>query len=300
MSAAAVPETVSGDSGQAPTGGATPPANGGFPPIVPPAPAAPASPVSPPAPSWTEGLSADDKAFLSAKGWDKEGKGVADIIKSYRNAERLRGVEVDKLARIPDWSKPEEVAEWRTRIGVPESPDKYENHEVETPTGILRAELLTPISHALGLRQEQHAEFLNATGKLIENLFQAQNEDVSRRNAAELADLKKEWGPKFDEHNQSVANAVAQLGLKEDFVEALKIAAGEAGTRRFLADLGTRLAEHKRPSEGNPAHVLMTPDVAKARMVQLRADRAWMDAHASGDAEKRREWSQLQTIAFGG
>lgn len=258
-----------------------------------------AQPAAPPAPAWTEGLSADDKAFLSSKGWDKEGKGVGDIIKGYRHAERLRGVEVDKLVRVPDWNKPEEVAEYRKRIGVPETHEAYESHEVMTQTGILDPAVLTPISHELGLTQQQHAAFLDATGRVIGELFQTEADDKGRRNAAELVELKREWGTQFDVNNQNVDRAIAQLKLKDDFVDALKNSAGEAGTRRFLADLGVRLGEHRRPGNETPASVLMTSDVAKARMSQIKGDAAWMASHAMGDVDKRREWMELQQIAFG-
>lgn len=263
-------------------------------------PAAPATPAAPAAPAWVDGMSADERAYIAAKGWDKEGKGPGDILKSYRNLERLRGVEADRLAKIPDWSKPEEVAEFRARLGVPESPDKYESPEVALPSGVLDASLIAPISHELGLTQPQHAQFLEATGKLLTDVFQKENEAFQRKDALERQALDKELGTAKAEFVQNVNSAKSAFAdvLTPQVVEALT-AAGEVPLLRVLGALGARLKEHRPPSNGTPANVLMTSEVAKARMAQLRGDKGWMQAHAEGDVSKRTEWSELQRIAFG-
>lgn len=263
-----------------------------------PTPAAP--PAAPPAPAWVDGLSADEKAYIASKGWDKEGKGPGDILKSYRNLERLRGVEADRLAKIPDWSKPEEVAEFRARLGVPESPDKYESPEVALPSGVLDASMIAPISHELGLTQPQHAQFIEATGKLLTDLFTKENEAFQRRDALERQALDKELGTAKAEFVQNVEAAKAAFKdvLTPQVVEALT-ASGEVPLLRVLGALGARLKEHRPPTNGTPANVLMTSEVAKARMAQLRTDKAWMQSHADGDTAKRTEWAELQRIAFG-
>lgn len=281
----------------------TPAEGAGFPPIravgsEPSTPATPSGDAPPAAPAWYDGLPADDRAYIATKGWDKEGKTPADILKSYRNIERLRGVDADKLVKLPDWKNAEEVSQFRARLGVPESPDGYENHEVQTPTGPLRAELIAKISHRIGATPAQHAEMLNATGELMTELFKAEAEEISRRNANELIDLKKEWGTRFDENNQAVDNAVAQLGLDAEFVDALKIAAGEAKTRRVLAQIGMRLAEHK-PAAGSTTPTLMTSDIAKAQLDHLKGDREFFAKLQAGDTEARRRWTELQRVAFG-
>lgn len=248
--------------------------------------------------AWYDSLSSDERAYISAKGWDKEGKGPADILKSYRNIERLRGVDAEKLVKLPDPKNAEEVAQFRARLGVPEKPDGYVNHDVETPTGPLRAELIANISHKIGATPEQHSALLDATGELVRNLFQTEAEDAARRNAAELVDLKREWGPKFDEYNQAVDSAVAQLGLDQEFVEALKIAGGEAKARRVLAQIGLKLGEHVRPAE-KAIPSLMTRDIAQARIEAIKRDKVFYQRMVDGDAEARREWDQLLAIVSG-
>lgn len=315
MSAAPVEVPISEGSAAAPAPAApassapapaapSPAEQAGFPPLkaaTPPGtteakPAAPAPGQS--AGAWYDSLSADERAYISAKGWDKDGKGPADILKSYRNIERLRGVDAERLVKLPDPKNAEEVAQFRARLGVPEKPDGYVNHEVETPTGPLRAELIANISHRIGATPEQHTALLDATGELVRNLFQTEAEDAARRNAAELVDLKREWGPKFDEYNQAVDSAVAQLGLDQEFVDALKIAGGEAKARRVLAQIGLKLGEHVRPAE-KALPSLMTTDVARARIDTLKKDSAFFARMQAGDAEARREWDQLLAIVAG-
>ncbi len=299
--APAAPATPASAAPAAPT----PADQAGFPALkgaTPPPAAAPATPPAQPSgapmPAWMDGWNADEIAFAQAKGWHKDGKGPADIMRSYRNLERLRGVEADRLVKIPDPKNAEEVAQFRTRLGVPEKPEGYTNHDVETPTGVLRADLIANISHKIGATPDQHAMLLDATGELVRDLFKTEAEDSARRNAAELVDLKKEWGPKFDEYNQAVDSAIAQLGLDQEFVEALKIAGGEAKARRVLAQIGVKLGEHKRPAESSVPG-LMTTDVARARIDALKKDSAFFGRLQSGDADARREWEQLLSIVSG-
>lgn len=262
-------------------------------------PVAAASKAEPAAPRWFDGFSDEEKAFLSSKGWDKEDKGPGDVLKSYRNLERLRGVDADKLMRVPDWSKPEEVAQYRARLGVPEAANGYKNHEVEIPTGVLNAEKIAEISHKAHLSQAQHEIVLNATGELMRELFEAEGQDLARKNALAMEALKKEYGPSFSALEQSSKSAVAQLGISDEEQEALKISMGSDGALKFLGRIGKALAEPQRPNNSNQAP-FMTSAVAKERIAMLMKDRAWMDAHANGDAEKRREWNELQRIAYPG
>lgn len=263
-------------------------------------PAAP-TPAAPSAPTWTDGFSADELAYIESKGWHKEGKGPADVLRSYRNIERLRGVDAERLVRLPDWSKPDEVAEYRTRIGVPESAEKYENHEVALPIGTLDATAIAKLSHRIGANQQQHTELLNGTGELLTELFKAENESMGRKRATELQDLAREVGPaKLPEFNQDVESAIAQFRslLPDDLLDGIA-AVGEAPFRKFLAAVGRSMREHARPGDGRPSNAPMTADVAKARMNQLRSDAGFFKKLETGDADARQEWAQLQRIAFG-
>ena len=98
--------------------------------------------------------------------------------------------------------------------------------------------------------------------------------------------------------NVEAAKAAFKDVLTPQVVEALT-ASGEVPLLRVLGALGARLKEHRPPTNGTPANVLMTSEVAKARMAQLRTDKAWMQSHADGDTAKRTEWAELQRIAFG-
>lgn len=250
--------------------------------------------------TWIDELAADDRAYVSTKGWDKEGKSPADILKSYRNLERLRGVSADQLIKKPDWNNAESVAEFRAALGVPADVSAYEAHEVEIPGGTIDVGRAAQISHKLGLTQQQHSAFLDEVGSYFRESIQSQMEDIGRRNAAELVELKKEWGVKYDEHTQSMNNAIAQAQIKDEEIEALKIAMGEAGARKFLARVGQMFGEHKRPVEGGTGPVLMTSDVAKAEITALRSDREFGQRLLNGDVEARRKWDELQRVAFGG
>lgn len=294
------PETTQNDAGAAPTEG------GGASPFAPlkavPAATAPGSEQAPAAPAWAQGLSADELAYIGSKGWDKDGKGPADVLRSYRNLERLRGVDAERLVKIPDWSKPEEVAEYRQRIGVPEAPDKYENHEVNLPTGLLDASAIAKLSHRIGANQTQHTELLNGTGELLTEIFQAEQGRIARQQAIELQNLAREVGANnLEAFNQDFLSAREKFKeyLPDDVIETIGMNL-EVPFRKLMAAVGKAMREGTRAADaGGSSTSPMTAMQAEAELEALQKDSSFFQRLQSGDAEAKRRLAELQTIAFG-
>lgn len=263
-------------------------------------PAAP-EPAAPKPASWTEGLSADELAYIGSKGWDKEGKGPADVLRSYRNIERLRGVDAEKLVRLPDWSKPEEVAEYRARIGVPDAADKYENHDVQLPIGTLDASAIAKLSHRIGANQMQHTELLNGTGELLTELFKSAEEDRNMRRAIERQELIKEVGQaNLEVFDQDVKRAQERFKeyLPKDLLEGIATV-GEAPFQKFLAAVGRGMREQVLPAENRPNSSPPTAAEAKAQLDAFKRDTTFLAKLAAGDGEAKARLENAQTIAFG-
>lgn len=72
-------------------------------------------------PAWYGSVDADTESYIKNKGW----KGPGDLLKSYTNLERLRGVGADKLLKLPDFNNADEANAFYERIGVPKAPTDY-------------------------------------------------------------------------------------------------------------------------------------------------------------------------------
>lgn len=246
-------------------------------------------------PEFARGLTNNEYAqFVADKGY----KSLDDAIKSAMLTERMKGVPADQIIKRPDWSKPESVAEFRKALGAPEAVTGYQNHEVALPIGTLDGDAIAQLSLKLGLPQELHSQLLDGAGELVSSLVQQNNEEMARRSAASMADLKKSWGTRYGENMQLVDSAIAQIGVTEGQWSALTAAFDEGPAREFMARIGTMIGEHKRPSEGaTPA--VVTSASAASEIKDLIQDKAFGARLRAGDVDAKRRWDELHKIAYG-
>lgn len=214
------------------TGGAPAAAAPADPAAAPAAPASP-SPANPPAaPSWTDGLDAATKAMIEKDGY----KSPADLVA------KVRGYQ------------------------PPESPDGY---EIPVPEGESPefAKAVAPLFHKAGLSPTQAQALAQGWNEMqaSQRAAEADRAAAAEREAAALserqeADLKREWGDKFDQNvelsRRAIRAGMASAGLKDDamsdLIGTLEKAHGYAAVHKFFSALGAPMAEA-------PAHGLGTP-----------------------------------------
>jgi len=262
--------------------------------------AAPVAPVAPPA--WYGELSSDDKTYIANKGWDKEGKSFGDVLKSYKNIERLRGVDAEKLVRLPDPTKPEEVSEFRAKLGVPETPAGYDVPELQVGDGLLDGEALAAIAHRIQLDPYQFATFTSETAQFFQQSIQQQTEAVAERDSAEKMTLEKEWAGLKEENYAAATKAATKFGLDETTLNGMQQGLGYRKTLELLTKIGRSFGEAKPPDvtrdEGDGFGI--TPAVAKTRLGELRGDADFRNKLLNGDVAAKQKWESLKKIAFTG
>lgn len=251
-------------------------------------------------PSWTAGMSAEDLAYIGVKGWDKEGKGPADILKSYRNIERLRGVNAEQLTKIPDPANAEEVAAFRSKLGVPEAPDGYPEIEISTPAGDVDMGIVNQGAHKMGLTPDQHAEFAEWVGGVLSEAQTTQREQIITRDTAEQVALDHEWGAAKDENYLAARKASERFGVDEGTLNSIQDAIGYRKTMELMAKIGRGLGEHKRSDpEEDAAPFGLTRETAQQRIKMRQADQSFREKLLAGDMASKQEWADLNRIAFG-
>lgn len=244
-------------------------------------------------PAWYGSVDADTESYIKNKGW----KGPGDLLKSYTNLERLRGVGADKLLKLPDFNNADEANAFYERIGVPKAPTDYkapENLAFDLDTNVL-----ANISHAAKLTPAQHETVVKMAAEHFKEVTAGQLEAVAARDAAEKATLEKSWGPLKDENYQAATKAAVRFGLDGPALDKLQQGLGYSGTMELLAKIGRAFGEAKAPEpSGDNAPFGLTPQVAKERLAALQGDAKFRQSLFDGDAAAREKWENLKKVAF--
>ena len=248
---------------------------------------------------WYDSFSSHDKAYLSTKGWDKPDKGPSDILKSYRNLEKMRGVSSDELVRLPHDEKSTE--EFYQRLGVPEEAGGYETPPTTVAGAELDGSVLSNISHGLKHTPEQHKAFVEAVGTYLETEMSAQQTATYERDSAEKLALEREWGGRAEENFQAAAKAANRFGIDTELMDKIQAGLGYRGTVELFTRIGRSFgeaggAEAPRGTDSGPYG--MTPDAAKVKLSELRGDAGFRQKLMEGDADAKARWAKLNEVAF--
>lgn len=250
--------------------------------------------------SWSTGLSEDEIGFIGNKGWDKSENPVSEMLKSYQNGERLRGVKADQLVRIPELGNEEQAAEFRARMGVPEAPDGYESPSLEVQGQPFDSSLFAAGHHEAGLTPAQHEAVSRANAAVLENAIKVEFDAKNAKNSAEKIELDNEWGPVLEENQLAARRGFETLEFAPEVIDALENAIGYKETMKLGALVGRMSGEHKRGDDksdnSNALAFGLTPDAAK-QQIALKGGEL-MAAANKGDKSAAAELKRLNTVAY--
>lgn len=263
-------------------------------------PAAP-TPAAPAAFDWGQhGLDAETTTYVGAKGW----KSPADVVASYRGAEKLLGVPAEQVIKLPQGEiSPEQFGQIADRLGRPKDAAGYELTKL-VPTGgdPKFADAAAAEFHKHGLTAKQAQELTKWWNGTAADMAKAQSEATAQRDSQQVAALKAEWGAEFDTRAALVDKAAEAFGMKAEEVNALKSAMGPKGAMQFLHNIGAKLGvsdtfvngEGAVPSFGG------TPDQAKTEIAALKQDKVFMEKYFKGDVASKQRMQALMMRAYPG
>lgn len=203
---------------------------------------------------------------------------VPDLAKGYLNAFNLVG-----RTKIPMPETDDEWGEVYTRLGRPETSDKYELS--------VNAELADPVkdqmeknqdwfkltAHELGLNQKQAASMYARYSDMVKDTMEVQAGETASRKVAAEEELKKEYGQAYDGKMTLANRAIEQLGG-----DALIQAVAESGLGlnpamvKAFAKIGELFGEDiGLDKQGEP---LATPDDLQQQIDELMQKPAYLNA----------------------
>lgn len=243
------------------------------------------------------------KAFAETKQF----KDAATALESQRNLERLVGAPADQLIRKPkDANDVEGIKAYRTALGVPDAPEKY---EITSPSGPAGADFVKWAANTFldaGIPKE-------AAGTIVAKWNEYATAEIAKMDAQAKTDfangmvqLKDQWGGAYDQRVELAKRALRtfgkEIGITEigdaGFQALEKGAGGGVQLIKLLAAVGARTTEDTFQAGATPQFT-MTKEQADAKMNELKADKAWATAYLNGDKNKQAEFQKLMEISVG-
>lgn len=243
--------------------------------------------------SWTKDWDPADAGIVEKKGW----KDPRDLFKSYRELEKTLGA--DKIVLPKEGADPKEWDAVYSKLGRPESPDKYKFPDGVDPNAV---KMLAPELHKLGISQAQ----AEALAKLdIARQSQAQEQMLAAIKADSdkaMATLEGEWGNKTPEQIEHNRRAMRALGISVDMAEKYMAAGGAEKFMRLLNAAGKAMREEGASvltGDETDLGFGMTRNRAAAEIADLKGSKEFMTKLNRGDKAANQKWMHLHKVASG-
>jgi hypothetical protein len=159
----------------------------------------------------------DKPEWLEAKFWTDKGPNVEALAKSYDVAQRALGRKAQAVVPPTEKSTPEEVAEYRKAIGVPESPEAYNLKPEQLPEGVVWdenvAKRAAELAHKHHIPAAAMQEFMRFDMERAALMNQAAAQMIETQLETGRAELQKVWGDKMPEKIELARRAAVTAGV---------------------------------------------------------------------------------------
>lgn len=240
---------------------------------------------------WTVSLSEEQRGYVQNKGF----KDPASVLDSYRNFEKLMGVPQDQILKLP---KADDAEGWKgvyKKLGAPEKPDEYKFEGGSPELSKWASENFLN----LGLTRKQGESLFSGFSKYAQEMTQAKENEMAAKAAEEEISLKKEWGSNYEQNVKLAKQAAQKYGLSEQVIDSIEKGAGYSGVMKFLSEIGKTTAEDNFVGgNGKGAPARMSPEAARQRINELKADSDFGMKLNAGDVNAKKEWDSLHLIAY--
>lgn len=227
---------------------------------------------------WKQKLAGEDEKIL--KNIEKY-KSPTDLAKGYLELQK-KFSETRPIPQLPKDATPEQVKEYREKLGIPESPDKY---EIKLD-GVVIGDYDKPVVDAW--LEKAHAANMTPAqvNQTLQSYFEVQNKiqsDINQKAEAQNKEfektLQKEWGVDYSSNLNLVASHL-QKELGNDLFQKLSRAQAPDGT--FLINDAKLLNHFLGQAKSLGTNNTITP--SNSDTTSLLSRKAELDKIASTDA----------------
>jgi hypothetical protein len=268
-----------------------------------PAPAAGGTPN--PAPKETiawlgENVDEETVGYVKNKAW----QGPADVVKSYREFEKFRGMPLERIAEIPQSDDPAAWDALYTKIGRPKEPKEYEIEAPQEGADERIINFFRDAAHKVGLNKHQAKAMSKMWNEAAGQWNQSFQTEQAAKAQAEDKELRSKWGASYDQRVELGKKAAAALGMPVAAITTLQGQVGYAPVMELFATIGEKLGSDALVVGDDRAAggFIKTPAQAKAELQSLNMDKDFMEAWMNKGHPKHKEAverkSRLTQLAY--
>ena len=200
-------------------------------------------------------------------------------------------------SRIPIPKTDEEKAELYTKLGRPETSEKYNFAIPETHSKFFNEEQVKQfknVAHQIGLNNDQAKALIDFQVKSVDFENQRRNSEMTLGKKSTEEALHKEWGYDYDNKVRAAQRAMS-VYADEDLIQLLDTEAGNhPSVVKLFARLGEDITEDMAKNTQNNK-LAVSPIDAKADIAKIYSD-AKHPYHNSGHPEHRNAVEQVKQL----
>lgn len=250
---------------------------------------------------WYSDIAQDDSTagYIQAKGW----KDAGDILESYRNLEKFRGVSEDKLLKLPDEQTPESMRGIYEQLGAAKSVDEYQvtmPDNMEVDEGLLGQ--AREFAFESGMSTSQFQQLVDIYNQSIISGANNITEEYNTNREIQENQLKQDWGSQYQESLFLAEQAMREVGVSDEQRAVLEAGLGVDGTAKLFNKVGSSLQEVNVDSKAS-SDFGMTPEKARYEMdtILSRAstDRSVAEQFQKATGPEYDRYKQLMKLRHG-
>jgi hypothetical protein len=237
---------------------------------------------------------------------ERQWKHPNEVIKSYRNLEKLTGVPAEQIIKLPKGDDPKAWNEVYTRLGRPEKADGYKLPVPEGQDGAF-AKTAAEWFHEAGVTQAGATRLATKWNEFQAAQQKQQTDQLAARDLEQVNALKSEWGANYERLAGQVDKAAETFGMTPEQLAALKQVMGPKEAMQFMQTIGSKLGvedgqfhDGQTPTGFNN----MSPEQAQAEITRLQRDKLFAQEFNSNDprvkSEARQKMARLAVLAAPG
>jgi len=248
--------------------------------------------------STLEGLTPETKAWATNKNFESP----AVALESHRNFEKLHGVPQERLVALPERSDDKDG--WGkvfNKMGRPETAEGYGIKATEqNPASESFLKWAGGTFHELGLSKTQGENLVNKWNEYTTEHLKGETDKAAGVVTEQQATLKADWGSVHDTNLNLARQAALGLGVSGDQIDQLQKVMGFDGVMKLFHNIGSKTGEHKYiSSDGGGSNFSgLTPEQARAKIIELQKDSEFGNALTKGNAEAKEKWDNLHKWAY--
>lgn len=224
----------------------------------------------------------------------KQYKNPAEVALAYHNANKMLNAQGNQIVAPAVDADQKEWDAFYTKLGRPESADKYELKAAEgTQIDENLVKLGKDIFFGLGATPAKAQEAMDKWNAFVAESVKTAQEQQRVDNEKALSALATKWGADLEQNKAAGMRVLNALGLPAETMDAVENQLGSATVVEFLAAIGRKTGEGgfvgsgSRVDPSDPS--TMTADQAAERLNSLRGDSQFMDKYLNKNHPQHKE-----------